>query len=287
LTSDSISCYLCGNRTTHLVVANAEYSYVRCSSCGFRRRHPLPSAEEEDHLYEDDYYLDRGLEADLDHQSSLMRSLIESRVKTLSVLNGGPGRLLDVGAGTGLFVEASLRAGWNAQGVEPSVAAVRIASSITRAPVVLGGVEDQNFGGGLDAITMWDVLEHVPDPRAILETIRTLLRPDGLVGISLPNPEGIKARILGHRWRYYRRSFGHVSHFSPQNLVAVFEQAGYRVERVDTAGSFNLGKPFGLDPAAVRERHAKLNAAQTQIDAAIGRVGLGESLVAFARNPGL
>ena len=132
VTADLNSCYLCGKRTAHLVVANAEYSYVLCSSCGFRRRHPLPSAEEEDRLYEDEYYVDRGLESDLDHQSILLRSLIENRVETLTRLNGGPGRLLDLGAGTGLFVEASLRAGWKAEGLETSAAAVRIAGTITK-----------------------------------------------------------------------------------------------------------------------------------------------------------
>jgi 2-polyprenyl-3-methyl-5-hydroxy-6-metoxy-1,4-benzoquinol methylase len=286
MATDSISCYLCGKPTTRLVVANAEYSYLQCSSCGFRRRYPLPSAEEEDHLYEDEYYVDRGLEADLDHQTSLMRSLIENRVKTLTHLNGGPGRLLDVGAGTGLFVEASVRAGWKAEGLETSAAAVRIASSITRAPVVLGRLEEHDFDGCFDAATLWDVLEHVPDPRATLERIRALLCPGGLVGISLPNVAGVKARILGHRWRYYQRSFGHVSHFSTQNVATLFKQAGYLVERVDTNGSFNLGKPFGLDPVAVRERHRTLNATQSVADAAIGRLGVGESLVAFARYAG-
>lgn len=283
LTTDSLWCYLCGKPTAHLVVANAEYSYVQCSSCGFRRRHPLPTAEEEDRLYKDEYYLDRGLEADLDHQPALMRSLIENRVKTLTELNGGPGRLLDVGAGTGLFVEASLRAGWKAEGLETSAAAVRIASSITRAPVVLGRLEEHSFDGPFDSVTLWDVLEHVTDPRATLVRIRDLLRPRGLVGISLPNASGMKARVLGHRWRYYQRSFGHMSHFSPQNVVALFDQAGYKLERLDTTGSFNLGKPFGLDPVAVRERHHKLNAVQSLADRATGRLGLGESLVAIAR----
>jgi 2-polyprenyl-3-methyl-5-hydroxy-6-metoxy-1,4-benzoquinol methylase len=285
LATNSFSCYLCDKPKARLVVANAEYTYLQCSSCGFRRLHPLPTADEEDHLYEDEYYFDRGLESDLDHQSVLMRSLIESRVKTLTELNRGPGRLLDLGAGTGLFVEASLRAGWKAQGLETSAAAVRIASTITRAPVALGRLEDALFDDLFDAITLWDVLEHVPDPRATLETVRGLLRPRGLVGISLPNVAGVKARLRGNRWRYYQRSFGHISHFSTRTVAELFKQAGYVVERLDTTGSFNLGKPFGLDPNAVRERHPRLNGAQSIADRAVGRLGLGESLVAFARFP--
>ena len=280
----TLDCYLCGAPATRLVVANAEYSYLKCSACGFRRRHPLPSAAEEDELYEEEYYLDRGLEADLDHQPSLMRSLIERRVQILTKLNGGPGRLLDVGAGTGLFVEASRRAGWKAEGLETSTSAVAIASRITRAPVALGRLEDHPAKEPLDAITLWDVLEHVPDPRATLGLIRGMLRPGGLVGVTLPNVTGIKARLLGHRWRYYRRDFGHVSHFSPRTLAMVLGQAGYRVELLETNGSFNIGRPFGLDPVSMRERHHPLNATQGLVDGLTGRLGLGESMLAFARS---
>ena len=283
-TTDTNTCYLCGRQTTRLVVANAEYSYLKCSACGFRRRHPLPTADEESALYEEEYYVDRGLEADLDHQPALMRSLIERRVQILTKLNGGPGRLLDVGAGTGLFVEASLRAGWTAEGLETSASAVAMARRITRAPVALGRLEDHPAKEPLDAITLWDVLEHVPDPRATLRLIRGMLRPGGLVGVTLPNVTGIKARLLGHRWRYYRRDFGHVSHFSPRTLAAVFGQAGYRVELLETNGSFNVGRPFGLDPVSMRERHHPLDAAQRFVDQLVGRLGLGESLLAFARS---
>ena len=276
-------CYLCGRSTTRLVVANAGYSYVACSSCGFRRRDPLPTAEEEDHLYLDEYYLDRRLEADLDHQPQLMRDIIDDRVKILTELNGAPGRLLDLGAGTGLFVEASRRAGWNSMGVETSAAAVRIAGTITRAPVVMGRIEDLSLDGSLDAVTLWDVLEHVHDPRATLGAIGRHLRPDGLVGISLPNVGGLKARVQGNRWRYYQRSFGHLSHFSPRTMAKLLAQAGYKIERLTTTGSFNLGKPFRLDPVAVRERHAGLSAMQGLADGAVSRLGVGESLVAFAR----
>lgn len=281
---NTFECYLCGAPATRLVAANAEYSYLRCRVCGFRRRHPLPSAAEEDELYEDEYYLDRGLEADLDHQPTLMRSLIERRVHMLTALNSGPGRLLDLGAGTGLFVEASLRAGWKSEGLETSASAVGIANRITRAPVALGRLEDLPGQERFDAVTLWDVLEHVPDPRATLQLIQQKLRPGGLVGVTLPNVAGIKARLQGHRWRYYRRDFGHVSHFSPRTLAMVLRQAEFRVEVLETNGSFNIGKPFRLDPVSMRERHRALNATQGLVDGLTGNLGLGESMLAYARS---
>ena len=281
-----LSCYLCGRSTTRLISANPAYSFIACSSCGFRRRHPLPTADEEEGLYPEGYYSDRGLEVGLDSQPRLMRELIEGRVAALTELNRGPGRLLDVGAGTGLFIEASLRGGWRASGVETSQAAARIATEITRAQIVNGRIEDLSFEEPFDAVTLWDVLEHVSNPRSTLVRVRELLREGGIVGISLPNVSGLKARVQRNTWRYYRRDYGHISHFSPKTLGMVLVQAGLVPVRISTTGAFNLGKLLGLDPSGVRERHKGLSRVQARADATMGRFGLGESMVAFAHRPG-
>ena len=279
----ALRCYLCGSSDVQFVQANPSYSYVACRACGFRRRHPLPSAEEERELYEDEYYEDRGLVIGLDGQSSLLLELITDRVTKLTELNGGPGSLLDIGAGTGLFMEAAMRAGWRATGLETSEAAARIAGRITKGRILQGRVEDLDFEGRFDAATLWDVLEHLPDPRATLGVIRSRLKTRGLVGISLPNVSGLKARLRGDRWRYYQHSFGHISHFSPRTLSTLLEQAGFKPEVVSATGLFNVGRLFGLDAVAVHQDHRVLRWAQARADGAAGVVGMGESIVAFAR----
>ena len=280
--ADPRACYLCGSSAIKIVVANPSYSFKTCSACGFRMQHPLPDPEEEAKLYDDDFYAVRELQLGLDEQDAMVRTLIDSRVNLLAELNGGRGSLLDVGAGTGLFVEAARRAGWNATGIETSAAGVRIASRLTSAPVTQRRLEDVDESGVYDAVTMWDVLEHIADPRAALVICRRLLKPRGLVAISLPNMAGFKARMLGKRWRYYRREFGHLSHFSPRTLSELLRQSGYSTLVIRTAGFFNLGRPFGLQPAQVR-RARVLGAIQAAADSAVGRAGMGEDLVAVAR----
>jgi SAM-dependent methyltransferase len=283
--TELLPCYLCAAFTTRLVVANPQYSYLICTSCGLRRQHPLPDPTEDRELYDDGYYLRHGLAVRLEDQPSLKRGLLERRVGLLTKLNGGPGRVLDVGAGTGLFVEASIRAGWRAFGVERSSAAVRFASKITRGSVVLGRVEDLTFDELFDAVTLWDVLEHLPDPRSTLVSIRHLLRPGGLVGIALPNVAGMKARLRANHWRYYLPELGHLTHFSPKTLITLLRQAGFVPVLVETSGAFNLGAPVGMDPVAVRDRHRTLSRLQALADAVAGRFNLGEDLVAVARSP--
>lgn len=275
-------CYLCG-RSTHHVVANAGYSFQSCVSCGFRMQHPLPDPADDEGIYGDEFYADRSLDRGLDAQDAVNRSLIDQRVHQLTEVNGGPGALLDVGAGTGLFVEACVRAGWQATGIDPSAAAVRIAEKVTSAKVLHGRLEDVVVEPKYDAVTLWDVLEHLSDPRAGLRRIAGLLAPHGVVAISLPNVSGLKSRLLGKRWRYYRRDFGHVSHFSPSTLTMLLGQAGFAPVAVRTSGLFNLGKAFGLNPAEVRADHRLLSRMQAAADAAAGGMGLGEDLVVVGR----
>jgi SAM-dependent methyltransferase len=244
--------------------------------------HPLPDPDQEANLYDDEFYVERRLERGLDEQDVVMRGLIEERVRLLTRLNAAPGSLLDLGAGTGLFVEAATRAGWRAVGIETSAAAVRIAGTITKAPVLHQRLDDVSFEQPFDAVTLWDVLEHMPDPRAALRRVSGLVREQGMVAISLPNVAGLKARMLGRRWRYYRREFGHLSHFSPTTLVTLLEQAGFTSALVQTGGFFNLGKPFRRDPAAVRTSRV-LGRLQSVANAAAGGLSLGEDLLVVGR----
>jgi SAM-dependent methyltransferase len=276
-------CYLCGRSTTRLVVANAHYSYLVCSSCGFRMQQGDAISEADQELYDDEFYAERGLDISLDRQDPMMRNLIMHRVDTLTAILGHPGSLLDIGAGTGLFVQASTMKGWRAVGIEKSAAAVRIADRIGAGVVTQGGLEELASGQRFDAVTLWDVLEHLEDPRLALKKTHDLLQAGGLVAISLPNVAGMKARILGNRWRYYRHSFGHRSHFSPGTLTTLLGQANFVPVRVQTSGHFNLGKPFGLGPAQVRQSHRILSKLQSLVDAAAGGLGVGEDLLVIAR----
>jgi SAM-dependent methyltransferase len=244
---------------------------------------PLSSEDSNEELYTEEFYDGGGVTISLDHQNQLMRGLIMDRVRILTELNGRPGSLLDVGAGTGLFVDASIRGGWQAIGIETSAAAVRIADRIAAGAVRHARLEDWQSETKFDAVTLWDVLEHVPDPRFTLQKIRNLLHRGGLVGISLPSVASLKARMLGKRWRYFRREFGHVSHFSPQTLTTLLHQTDFVPVLVKTSGAFNLGKPFGLKPPQVRESHGTLTRLQHIADAATGCFGLGEDLMVIGR----
>jgi SAM-dependent methyltransferase len=262
---------------------NPNYAYVRCDRCGFRRQHPVPDPEKLTVLYHSEFYQDRGLDKSLDDLPRFARELVSSRVERLTQAIGKPGRLLDVGCGTGLFLEAARRAGWEVRGTETSEDSIGYASRFTAAPIFQGKLADLNDHSTYDALTYWDVLEHLPDPRAELELARGRLDERGVIGISLPSVRGLKARLQRNGWRYYAPSMGHLSHFTPRTLSMLLSQAGFQVIDVGTDGAFNLWKFLGEDPLTVRESRPTLHRMQRAADRTAGRLGLGETITAFGR----
>lgn len=277
------ACYLCGSTDLTLHQANADYAFVRCGRCGFRRQHPVPDPGSLTVLYHSEFYQDRGLDRSFDDLPRFARELIGDRVKRLTQAAGKPGRLLDVGCGTGLFLEAARRAGWEVRGTETSEDSIAYARRFTQAPIFQGELADLDDSSTYDAITYWDVLEHLPDPRAELRRARDRLNPGGVLGVSLPSVQGIKARLQGDAWRYYAPSMGHISHFTPKTMSMLLSQAEFQVIELRTQGAFNLWKFLGEDPLSVRQSRPALHAIQQMADDAAGSLGLGETLTALAR----
>ena len=185
------------------------------------------------------------------------------------------GRVLDVGAGYGFFLEALEKAGYEADGLELSPHAAELASRRTRGQVVRQGAEEPfPFPEGrFDAITLLDVIEHLQDYPAALASCRRCLRPGGKLFVITLNAHSLARPLLGKRWAWYQDPT-HIHMFSPRMLREGLEGAGMEVETLKTESNFcsvGEGTKF-LKPLRV-----------------IGRVVhtpiLGDSLLAIARKP--
>lgn len=183
------------------------------------------------------------------------------------------GRVLDVGAGYGFFLEALEKAGYEAAGMEISEHAVEQARRRTRAEVVRQGAEepfpfpDDSF----DAVTMLDVIEHLNDYPAALVSCRRCLKPGGKLFVITLNAHSLARPLLGRRWSWYQDPT-HVHMFTARMLREGLEGAGLTVETMTTESNFcsvGEGTKF-LKPLRVIGRvvHAPI---------------LGDSLLAVAR----
>lgn len=138
-------------------------------------------------------------------------------------------RLLDLGCYTGLFMDIARLRGWEVFGIEPSVWASMIARDKNGLCVINGSIFDEkeikdNF---FDVITMWDVLEHLVNPRAALEICHRKLSKGGIIAISTMRCEGVFFSLCGHRWPWFMRM--HLFYFTLNTLSRLLKEAGFRI----------------------------------------------------------
>lgn len=287
------SCYLCGGLLPTSGFVVEAICFKRCLTCHMVVQTPLPRQDELTALYTGEYYESTETYAHPDDKESAaaQRRVLDERLAVLDALKPARGTLLDVGCGLGDFLRAAGGKGWRLCGIDASPHAVRVARERVDGVIVEGTldtIQPDALGLGqssLAAVTFWDVVEHLVDPRDILRRAHNLLEPSGILAISMPNVAGIKSRVLGRRWRYFRPQFGHVMHYSPPTLAWLARQAGFTVVSVQTQGFFNLGFARTRLPASLVERlpRPRLGGIQYVADRAAGRLGIGENMVLYAR----
>jgi 2-polyprenyl-3-methyl-5-hydroxy-6-metoxy-1,4-benzoquinol methylase len=170
-----------------------------------------------------------------------------------------PGRLLDIGCGTGLFLSVARRRGWEPHGIDDCAEATAHARDHFGLDVWDGEFSELvSDGERFDAITMWDIIEHARKPVALLETARSCLAPGGIVGISTPNQRSILDAVAG---AIYRLSGGrlttalekfyieqHFLYFSPETMLRALARAG--LERVELHRELTDLRRLHLGPGA-------------------------------------
>jgi 2-polyprenyl-3-methyl-5-hydroxy-6-metoxy-1,4-benzoquinol methylase len=218
--------------------SRGERHYERCSGCGLLS---VPEGlavdaagvsiyeSQDDSVFEadgnDGYYFD------------LDSNLANCRRKLLFIESYLPGgaRLLDAGANFGHFLKVAESA-YQASGFELSPSAVAWSRRSFGVANVVGSVyHPPTDGMPWDAVTCWDVVEHLADPRAALRRLGAVLRPQGWLFLSTPDAGSLVARILGRRW-HYLDPVQHIAVFSRSNLRTLLEQAGYEVVTMAALG---------------------------------------------------
>ena len=250
-----------------------------CDPCGLARSVPSIESGELAALYgavEDPDYL----VSEDERRASFREALTELE----RYLPQGKVAVLEIGSAVGLFLEEARNNGWEATGIEPS----RWASERARSrglDVFTGTLEDYDpKGKTFDAVVLWDVLEHLPDPVAALRRIGELLRPEGLVAFTTVNIGGLGARLFRGRWPWFMRM--HLHYFTSRSLRALVKREGFEPLRIATQPKvLKLGyvlerarRLFGPLATAGRWTAERLRLAERPV-----KIDLGDILLVVAR----
>ena len=149
------------------------------------------------------------------------------------------GRILDVGCASGCFLSLAANEGFESTGVEPSdTLSCRAKAALGARGTVWACILEQApvSAGSFDAITLWDVLEHVPDPLAMLQRCRTLLRPGGHMFLNVPDLDSIQARLLKNRWPLLLPE--HLNYFNRPSLRLCGQKADLKLIRFGRRRAF-------------------------------------------------
>ncbi|HTS03699.1 MAG TPA: class I SAM-dependent methyltransferase [Thermoanaerobaculia bacterium] len=245
---ENCACPLCGEAPpADARAAFPPYRVVDCPRCALRYLSPRVAREDLPRLYEGRYWEGGGTDggyASYAEMEALLARTFARRLRWLGPPVRGA-RLLDVGCGPGAGLDAAGAAGWEPWGLDLSADAVAVASSRHPGRVVQGTLEDSPFPGGFfDAITAFDLVEHVYEPRRFAEALAAVLKPRGSLLIATPNVQSLLARATGRRWVSYKIP-EHVTFYSKRTLADALAPP-FRLARAAPCGQ-HVSLPFLLE----------------------------------------
>jgi 2-polyprenyl-3-methyl-5-hydroxy-6-metoxy-1,4-benzoquinol methylase len=214
-------------------------------------------------------------------------------------------RLLDVGCGIGQWVDAASRRGWDASGIELAEGAVRVAQSVGARVERLPLESELLDRGAYDVVTMFEVIEHVPAPRAFLRRAAELLRPGGVLLMTTPNFRSIDRLAAGDEWGVIHPE--HYSYFTPTTARALVQSTALLtvlrlqtqnvspsllVQRLrrgpgarDRGGAEVAASPVATDQAlrGTIERSLPLRLAKGAVNRLLDAAGIGSAMTVWCR----
>lgn len=262
-----------------------EFAVVACGGCGLAFTEPRLSPSDFETYYPDAY------SAHASGRRTLVDSLRHEAIARFGpyrrIWRMAPGRLLDVGCGTGELAAVFARHGWQVSAVEPSARAADRARA-AGIDVVTGTIADAPWAPGtFDAIIFNHSLEHIDDPLAALEQAARLLRRGGLVAVAVPNFGSWHRRAFGSAW-FQLDLPRHLQHFDRSSLVGLARCAGLHPVAIG-ADSMRASPLGSLQYAAfgrlrIRGRAFRILCwATAPLLALADRVGQGDCLHLIAR----
>lgn len=233
-----VACNLCQNDACQHLFTVRSFSAVKCLNCGLVYLNPMPCPEDIARVYDTrEYYCNKADQEDtpvgypdytrLEGHLTFVADELLNPVKHVK-----KGKLLDVGCGMGFMLRRFRELGWDTCGVDVSTYATEYARSHLGLNVFTGTVDKLDLPAGyFDMVTMVLTIEHIPNPRGMLEALHRLMKPGAILIVTTHDIGGLWPRIVKGRWRHLNVP-EHLYFFSKNTLKRLLENTGFKTFRV-------------------------------------------------------
>lgn len=245
-------------------VSGEEFQLIQNKTYGFLETSPQPEAKRLSDYYKTEDYIShtdskRNLFEKVYH---LVRSIsLKKKLKLINSFQSLEKNLLDVGCGTGDFLQVAQQNNWNISGIEPNEQARQIANQKTNNSVFDSEQLVKFKNHSFDVITLWHVLEHLPNLEQQVLTLKTLLKENGTLIVAVPNHKSNDAKHYKNFWAAYDVP-RHLWHFNQDSISKLFGLQNMQVVKTKPmkfdayyvsllsekykSGSMNLFKAFWI-----------------------------------------
>jgi len=282
------------------------FEIIDCEICGYKHATPVPSDKELEEIYRHEYYTDEKpfyiehFKQDLDWWNIVYGDRFDSFEQQLGM---GRRRLLDIGSGPGYFLRYGKNRGWDVLGIEPSRRAAAHARSLGL-EIIEEFLDDRIAAqiGQFDAVHMSEVLEHIPNPKALLQLVYGLLKPGGVLCVVVPNdysPFQLALRKMKDIDPWWVAPPHHLNYFDFNSMEKLLRKIGFSDTLCEATFPIDLfllmGDHYVGDDTKGRECHSKRKAVEHMLHGAgmnklkrklfrsFAELGIGREACVFAR----
>lgn len=212
-------------------VSGEEFELLLDENLQLLKTHPQPALQDLSRYYDSEDYIShtdgkRSMFEKLYH--AVKQKALRDKINIIKGFKSSSLNLLDIGAGTGDFLVEAKKNNWHTWGIEPSEKAKNIA--IQKGVNFFNDIKDVS-DSSMDVITMWHVLEHIPDVENHITELKRILKPDGIIIIAVPNFNSYDAKYYGKHWAAYDVP-RHLWHFSKTAIKKLFAAQGIELIKI-------------------------------------------------------
>lgn len=229
-----MDCTVCGSANVKPAYKYNGYQLFRCNACSHLWIDGTASA---DASYDAMYYGASTQQPDkhtgyADYLGTIDRRIksFRNRMDQIERLIGHRGDHLDFGCAVGACVKAAKDTGWNSIGYEQSSWAAEYGRQTFGIQIVDGSMPSEEYflSGSFDVVTLWDVIEHVDEPRSVLDFVTRVLKPGGLLAMNTVNASSVGAQFAGRSWRHLEPPY-HLQYFTRSSLRQLVVNSGFDI----------------------------------------------------------